>query len=135
MGAAPEDAIELFHGYTYSGHPLACAAGIATQTIFRDEAIFARAAELAPQFQARVFELQKLPIVRDIRGFALLAGIDLEPDETPGARGALALRRFFEAGLVVRMTGDTLILAPALVAEPDQLDRICEVVAQVLASL
>jgi beta-alanine--pyruvate transaminase len=134
-GAAPEGAIELFHGHTYSGHPLACAAGIATQKIFREEAIFARSAGLAAQFQTRVFELQKLPIVRDIRGFALLAGIDLEPGETPGARGALALRRFFEAGLVVRMTADTLILAPALVAEPDQLERICEIVAEVLTSL
>jgi beta-alanine--pyruvate transaminase len=134
-GAAPEGAIELFHGHTYSGHPLACAAGIATQKIFREEEIFARAAGLAAQFQTRVFELQKLPIVRDIRGFALLAGIDLEPGETPGARGALALQRFFEAGLVVRMTADTLILAPALVAEPDQLERICEIVAEVLTSL
>ena len=133
--AAPEGAIEFFHGYTYSAHPLACAAGIATQTIYREEKIFERAAGLAPHFQQRIFELEKLPIVRDIRGSGLLAGIDIEPGETPGARGALALQRFFDAGLVVRMTADTLILAPALIAEPDQLDRICEIVAQVLTSL
>jgi len=132
---AEEGAIEFFHGYTYSGHPLACAAGIAAQKIYRDEQIFELAAGLAPQFQQRIFELRSVPIVSDIRGHGLLAGIDLAPGQTPGARGALALQRFFEAGLVVRMTADTLILAPALVAEPDQLDRICEIVAQVLSSL
>jgi beta-alanine--pyruvate transaminase len=133
--AAPEGAIEFFHGYTYSAHPLACAAGIATQKIYREEGIFERAAGLAPHFQERVFALRKLPVARDIRGYGLLAGIDLEPGEVPGARGALALQRFFAAGLVVRITDDTLILAPALVAEPEQLDRICEITAQVLTSL
>ncbi len=135
VGAAPDGAVELFHGYTYSAHPLACAAALATLKIFRDEAIFERAAEIAPHFQQRVFDLGKLPIVRDVRGLGLLAGIDLEPAGTPGARGALALARFFEEGLVVRVTGDTLILAPALVAEIEQLDRIVEVVDRVLASL
>jgi beta-alanine--pyruvate transaminase len=133
--AAPEGAIELFHGYTYSAHPLACAAGIATQRIYREEDVFARGAALAPRFQERVFALRDLPIVRDVRGFGLLAGIDLEPGSAPGARGAEALRRFYDAGLVVRMTADTLILAPALVAEPEQTDRICEIVAEVLGSL
>ncbi|MAE93049.1 MAG: aspartate aminotransferase family protein [Deltaproteobacteria bacterium] len=133
--SAPDGAIEFFHGYTYSAHPLACAAGMATQKIYRDEAIFERAAQLEPHFQQRVFELQKHEIVRDIRGLGLLAGIELEPGEKAGARGTLALERFFEEGLVVRVSADTLILAPALVAEPDQLDRICEIVSQVLASL
>jgi len=133
--SAPEGAIEFFHGYTYSGHPLACAAGIATQKIFRDEGIIERVEGLATHFQERVFELRKEPIVCGIRGFGLLAGIDLAPGATPGARGALVLQRLFEEGLVVRMTADTLILAPALVAEPDQLDRICEITAQVLGSL
>jgi len=133
--AAPEGAIELFHGYTYSAHPMACAAGIATQAIYRREDVFARGAALAPRFQESVFALRDIGIVRDVRGFGLLAGIDLEPDGGPGARGALALRRFYDAGLVVRMTGDTLILAPALVAEPEQADRICEIVDEVLRSL
>jgi len=135
VGAAPEGAVELFHGYTYSAHPLACAAALATLKIFREESIFERAAEIAPHFQQRVFELDRLPIVRDVRGLGLLAGIDLAPAGTPGARGALALTRFFEEGLVVRVTGDTLILAPALVAEIEQLDRIVEIVDRVLASL
>ena len=135
MDSAPEGAIEFFHGYTYSAHPMACAAGVAAQKIYRDEGIFDRAAELTPHFQERVFELREVPIVRDIRGYGLLAGIDLEPGEAPGARGALALQSFFDAGLVVRITADTLILAPALIAEPEQLDLMCEIVTQVLASI
>ncbi len=135
VNSAPEGAIEFFHGYTYSAHPMACAAGIATQKIYREEGTFGRVPELARHFQERVFDLRKLPIVTDIRGYGLLAGIDLEAGETAGARGALALQRFFAAGLVVRITADTLILAPALVAEPEQLDRIFEIVAQVLTPL
>jgi beta-alanine--pyruvate transaminase len=130
--AAPEDAIEFFHGYTYSAHPLACAAGLATQRIYREEGIFERAAELAPYFQDRVFALRDLPIVEDIRGFGLLAGIDLAPTLTPGERGTLVLRRLFAGGLVVRVTADTVILAPALVAERDHVDRICDTLCEAL---
>ncbi len=134
-GAAPEGAIEFFHGYTYSAHPLACAAGIATQRIHRDEGIFERAAQLAPRFQESVFALRRHALVRDIRGYGLLAGIDLEPDAAPGVRGARAIQRFFDAGLVVRVTGDTLILAPVLVAEPEHLETLFEIVDRVMTSL
>jgi beta-alanine--pyruvate transaminase len=134
-GAADEGAIELFHGYTYSAHPLACAAGLATQRIFREQEIFARAAELAPYFQEQVFALRDLPVIRDIRGYGLLAGIDVEPAAAPGQRGSEMLRRLFEAGLVVRVTSDTLILAPALIAEREHVDHICETVREVLGSL
>jgi beta-alanine--pyruvate transaminase len=134
-GAADEGAIELFHGYTYSAHPLACAAGLATQRIFREQEIFARAAELAPYFQEQVFALRDLPVIRDIRGYGLLAGIDVEPAAAPGQRGSAMLRRLFEAGLVVRVTSDTLILAPALIAEREHVDHICETVREVLGSL
>jgi beta-alanine--pyruvate transaminase len=126
--SADEGSIELFHGYTYSAHPLACAAGIATQTIYRDEKTFERAAKLAPYFLERVFDLRSVPVVRDIRGYGLLAGLDLEPTERWGERGFRMLQRFYASGLVVRVTGDTLILAPALIAERDQIDRICEIV-------
>jgi beta-alanine--pyruvate transaminase len=132
VSSAGEGEIELFHGYTYSAHPLACAAALATQTIFRDERIFERAAELAPYFLERVFDLQDLPVVRDIRGYGLLAGIDLAPGERWGERGFAVLERLFAAGLIVRMTGDTLILAPALIAEREHVDRICEIVREVL---
>jgi beta-alanine--pyruvate transaminase len=133
--SAAEGEIELFHGYTYSAHPLACAAAIATQTIYREERVFERAAALAPYFQERVFELRDVPIVGDIRGYGLLAGLDLAPGGRPGERGFATLQRLFAAGLVVRVTGDTLILAPALVAEREHVDDICEIVRSVLSSL
>jgi beta-alanine--pyruvate transaminase len=133
--AASEGEIELFHGYTYSAHPLACAAGIATQRIYRDEGTFERAAALAPHFQERVFSLRELPVVSDIRGYGLLAGIDLAPAEVWGERGFAALQALFASGLVVRVTGDTLILAPALIAEHEHVDQIGEIVARVLKTL
>ncbi len=133
--SAPDGEIELFHGYTYSAHPLACAAGIATQKLYREEGTFERAAALAPHFQERVFALRDLPVVADIRGFGLLAGIDLAPTGRSGERGFATLQRLFAAGLVVRVTGDTVILAPALVAEPEHIDRICEILQQELSSL
>jgi beta-alanine--pyruvate transaminase len=130
--AAAEDAIEFFHGYTYSAHPLACAAGLAAQRIYREEGIFERAAQLAPYFQDRVFALRDLPIALDIRGFGLLAGIDLAPTATPGERGTRVLQRLFAGGLVLRVTVDTVILAPALVAERDHVDRICDTLRDAL---
>jgi len=111
---------------------LACAAGLAAQRIYREEGIFERAAELAPYFQDRVFALRDLPIVEDIRGFGLLAGIDLAPTLTPGERGTRVLRRLFAGGLVVRVTADTVILAPALVAERDHVDHICDTLCEAL---
>jgi beta-alanine--pyruvate transaminase len=134
-GSSPESGIEFFHGYTYSGHPLACAAGIATQTIFREEGIFERSAELAPYFLERVFGLREIPVIRDIRGFGLLAGIDLEPGQGFGQRGYAALQRLYAAGLLVRVTADSVILAPALIAEREHIDRICDTLREVLSTL
>jgi beta-alanine--pyruvate transaminase len=133
--SAPEGEIELFHGYTYSAHPVACAAAIATQTIFRDERTFEQAAALAPYFLEQVFALRDLPVVRDIRGYGLLAGLDMEPGEHWGERGFSVLQRLFAAGLVVRITGDTLILAPALIAERGHIDKICEIVKNTLRTV
>jgi beta-alanine--pyruvate transaminase len=133
--ASPEDAIEFFHGYTFSAHPLACAAGLATQRIFREEGVFERGERLSPYFQERVFALRDLPIVTDIRGFGLLAGIDLAPGSAVGERGTAVLRRLFAGGLVVRVTADTVILAPALVAEREHVDRICDTLRQALEGL
>ncbi len=133
--AAPDGAIEFFHGYTYSAHPLACAAGLATQRIYREEGIFQRAADLAPYFLERVFDLQDRPAVEDIRGYGLLAGIDLAPGERPGDTGTTVLQRLFASGLVVRVTNDTLILAPALVAEREDIDRIADILRQTLTGL
>ncbi len=134
-GSAPEGGIEFFHGYTYSAHPLACAAGIATQKIFREEGIFERAAGLAPYFLERVFDLRRSPIVRDIRGHGLLAGVELAPGDAFGQRGYAALQRIHAAGVVVRVTADTVILAPALIAEREHVDRICDTLGDVLSAL
>ena len=134
-GSAPEGGIEFFHGYTYSAHPLACAAGIATQTIFREEGIFERSAELAPYFQESVFDLREIPLIRDIRGFGLLAGIELAPGDSFGQRGYAALQRLYAAGLLTRVTADTVILAPALIAEREHIDRICDTLRSVLSTL
>jgi beta-alanine--pyruvate transaminase len=133
--AAPEEAIEFFHGYTYSGHPMACAAGLAAQRIYREEGIFERAAALSPHFLERVFALRDLPLVADIRGHGLLAGIDLAPTERFGERGTAVLRRLYAGGLVVRVTGDTVILAPPLVAERQHVDEIADRLRSTLASL
>jgi beta-alanine--pyruvate transaminase len=133
--AAPENGIEFFHGYTYSAHPLACAAGIATQRIFREEGIFERSEKLAPYFLERVFDLKNLSVIRDIRGFGLLAGLDLAPGESFGQRGYAALQGLFAAGLLVRVTVDSVILAPALVAEREHIDRICDTLRDVLSNL
>jgi len=124
VAAAPEEAIEFFHGYTYSGHPAACAAGIVVQEIYRREDVFARGRALAPYFLERLFALKDVPVVTDVRGYGLMGGIDLAPDGTPGHRGLVATKAFFEAGLHVKFTGDSGIVAPPLIAERDHVDEI-----------
>ncbi|TVR98031.1 MAG: aspartate aminotransferase family protein [Rhodospirillales bacterium] len=135
MAGAPEGGIELFHGYTFSAHPAACAAGLATLDIFEREGLIARAAERAPGFQARMFDLKDLPVITDIRGYGMLAAFDLAPAGQPGARGMVALKRLFEAGLLIKWTGDTGIVSPPLIATEEHLDRIAGVLRQVLATL
>ena len=133
--AAAEDAIEFFHGYTYSGHPAACAAGIATLDIYDREGLFARAAELAPYFQDRIHALKDVPAITDIRGIGLMAGIDLAPDARgPGVRGQEAQARLFHHGLHVKFTGDAAIVAPPFIAEKEHVDEICEKLRDVIAA-
>jgi beta-alanine--pyruvate transaminase len=128
------NSVELFHGYTYSGHPVACAAALAALDVYRDEKLFERGKRLSGKFQDLVFGLNDLNIVRDIRGYGLLVGIDLEPGEVPGDRGYDLMQRCFEAGLVLRTSGDTLVLAPALVAKESQLEEMIAIVRQSLSS-
>lgn len=132
---APPEAIELFHGYTFSAHPAACAAALATLDIYASEDLFARAARLSAGFLDRMFSLADIPIVTDIRGYGMLAAFDLAPASTPGARGFSALKRLFEAGLLIKWTGDTGIVAPALVASDDELDEIEDKLRRVLATI
>jgi len=132
VDAAPEEAIEFFHGYTYSGHPAACAAGIVTQEIYEREGVFARGRETAPYFQERLFALKDVPVVTDVRGYGMMGGIDVAPDGTPGHRGMDVTKRFFAAGLHVKFTGDSGIIAPPLVAERAHIDEIFDKAEEVL---
>ncbi|GLS46494.1 aspartate aminotransferase family protein [Methylobacterium brachythecii] len=124
----PERAIELFHGYTYSGHPLACAAGLATLDLYRDEGLFERARTLEPVFAEAVMSLREEPNVLDIRTIGLAAGIDLAPSaDAPGARGYDAMVHAFNVNdLVIRISGDTLSLCPALIVSEDQIGELVE---------
>ncbi len=135
MGASPEDAIELFHGYTYSGHPGACAAGLATLDIYERENLFERGAELAPYFQDAIFSLQDLPQVMDIRGYGMMAGIDVKPAAAPGTRGPAVQKALYKAGLHVKFTGDAGIVAPPLVSEKDHIDRMISLLRQEISKI
>jgi beta-alanine--pyruvate transaminase len=132
----PEDAIELYHGYTYSGHPLAAAAAVATLDLFEQEGLFQRAAELAPYLEDAVHSLAGLPLVIDIRNFGLVAAIELEPIAgKPTARAFEAFRRCYEKNVLVRTTGDTIALSPALIIEKRQIDQLVETLGDVLKTL
>jgi beta-alanine--pyruvate transaminase len=133
----PAHGIELFHGHTCSAHPLACAAGLATLNIYRDEALFARARALEPVLEEAVHALRGRPFVADIRNVGLAAGIDLEPDlSEPGRRGyEVMTRAFTEENLVVRVAGDTIALAPALIASEAEIGRMVDSLAAILRRL
>ena len=133
----PEHVAELFHGYTYSAHPLACAAALATLDLYRDESLFARARTLEPRFAAAAMGLKGLPNVLDIRTVGLTAGIDLaaRPD-APGRRGYDAMVAAFNAeNLVIRVTGDTIALTPPLIVSEEEIAEIFEKVARVIRSV
>ncbi|WP_188946062.1 aminotransferase class III-fold pyridoxal phosphate-dependent enzyme, partial [Polymorphobacter multimanifer] len=133
-GDAP--GIELFHGYTYSAHPLACAASIATLDVYRDEGLFARAAALAPAWEAALHSLAGHAHVTDIRTLGLVAGIELAPRPgSPGVRGQLLFRHLFDKGLLARATGDIIALSPPLIISEDEIGAMVEHVARGLALL
>ena len=135
MGAAQEGAIEFFHGYTYSGHPAACAAGLATLDIYRDEGLFERARALAPHFQEAMFSLRDAPHVTDIRGYGMLAAFDIASDGVPGHRGHVLQKKLFDNGLNLKTTGDCALLAPPLIAEREHVDVIVDILRKTLSSL
>jgi beta-alanine--pyruvate transaminase len=132
----PPGMVELFHGYTYSGHPLACAAAIATLEIYAEEGLFARAADLASYWEDAVHSLKGRPHVVDLRNIGLVGAVELEPrDGEPGARAFDAFVRCFESGLLVRQTGDILALSPPLIIEKAQIDEIFTILGDVLQGL
>ena len=119
--------MDMFHGYTYSGHPAACAAGIATQQIFEKENLYEKSAALAPYFAKAIHSLEDLDIVTDIRSYGLMAGIDVQPDaKGAGIRGGKMQRRLFKEGLHVKFTGDAAIIAPAFVYEESDIDHLVD---------
>src|SRR5690606_23404486 len=134
--SGPPQAIEFFHGYTYSGHPLACAAGIATQEAYREDDLFARAASIAPHFESAIHSLKGTRHVIDCRNLGLMGAIELEPrDGAPGARGFETFLKCYEKGVLIRVTGDIIALAPALIAQTEEIDRLTSTVAEVLATV
>ena len=135
VNAAPDRAVELYHGYTYSGCPVAVAASLATLEIYRKEDLFNRAAELSPYFLDAIFSMRDIPLVTDIRGYGLFATVDIEAGEAPGARGYQMLQRLYENGLIVKLTGDALLIAPPLIAERAHIDEMCDKMRKVLATL
>jgi len=134
--AGPPAAIEIFHGYTYSAHPLACAAGLATLQLYKDEDLFARAAKMAPVFEDALHSLKGARHVVDIRNQGLVGGIELTP--RPGAHGARGFETYlkcYEKNVLIRSTGDVMAVAPALIVEEKQIDQIVSTLREVLSAL
>jgi beta-alanine--pyruvate transaminase len=133
----PEHVIELFHGYTYSAHPLACAAGLATLDLYRDEKLFERAKKLEPVWYETALRLKGLPNVVDIRTCGLTVGVDLAPRaEGPGRRGMEALdRAFHEHDLTMRSVGDTLAMSPPLIVSEAQIGELFEKLGKVIKAV
>lgn len=132
----PEHMIELFHGYTYSGNPIASAAGIATLETYREEGLFARSAELAPYWEAALHGLKGLPHVIDIRNMGLIGAVELEPIAgQPTKRAFEAFLRAYDKGILIRTTGDIIALSPPLIISRDEIDRLIGTLAEVLRGL
>jgi len=132
----PENAIELFHGYTYSGHPVACAAALATLETYQEEKLFERTKELAPYWERALHALKGLPHVVDIRNIGLIGAIELEPIAgKPTTRAFEAFLKCFERGLLVRTTGDIIALSPPLIISNEQIDEIFVTISGVIKEL
>ena len=130
--SAPEDSIEFFHGYTYSGHPAACAAGLAAQKIYDDEGLFDRVPEMEGYFLDAIWSLEDHPLVSDLRGIGLMAGIEVHHDGVPGRRGQALQKALFWNGCHIKFTGDTAIVAPPFIAERSHIDEIVDKVRKTL---
>lgn len=132
----PEGAIELAHGYTYSGHPLACAAGLATLEVYQQEGLFQRAHDLSSYWEDAVHSLKGLPHVIDTRNLGLVAGIELESIAgKPAARAFECFLRCYDRGLLIRTTGDIIALSPPLIIEKHHIDEMFGMLAEVIREL
>ncbi len=129
----PEYLIELFHGYTYSGNPVASAAGLATLDVYAEEELFARAKSIAPYWEDLIHSLQGLPNIIDIRNEGFVGAVELEPfPGAPGKRGFDTFVEAFNHGMLVRVTGDIIAMSPPLIAEKPHLDEIIGILEKVL---
>ncbi len=134
MHGGPENAIELFHGYTYSGHPVACAASLAALDIYQKEGLFTRIQEVAEHWENAAHSLRGLPYVVDIRNIGLMAAIELEPiPGKPGTRGYETFLRCYEKGALVRVAGDTIALSPPLIIEKHHINQLFSTLAEALS--
>ena len=122
--AAPEGAIELFHGYTYSGIPVAVAAALAVQDIFEKENIFKKVKNISPYFQEKLHTLKDLECIESIRGYGLLGGIDIKMKDKPGKAGFQVYKACYENGVNFKATADALVLAPPFISEEKHIDEI-----------
>jgi beta-alanine--pyruvate transaminase len=131
--AGPEHVIELFHGYTYSGNPIASAAGLATLETYREEGLFERAAEIAPYWEEALHSLKGLPHVIDIRNMGLIGAVELEPIAgEPTKRAFAAFVAAFEKGIMIRTTGDIIAMSPPLIIEKAHIDELVGKLSEVL---
>ncbi len=129
----PENSIEFFHGYTYSAHPVACAAALATLDIYEREGLLTRAAALSPEWQETLHSIRGAPNVIDIRNYGLIGAVELEPRAgKPGARAFEVFQKCFEKGVLIRVTGDIVALSPPLIIESRQISRIVETLAEAI---
>lgn len=132
----PEHMIELFHGYTYSAHPVACAAALGTLDTYEDEGLLTRAAELAPYWETALHTLKGMPHVIDVRNIGLIGAIELEPlPGEPTKRAFTAFLDAYENGLLIRTTGDIIALSPPLIVSKEEIDEIVATLAMVLNRL
>lgn len=133
MAAAAERTVEFPHGYTYSAHPLACAAAIATLDLYAEEGLFERAANLAPRFEEKAHALRSVKHVKDIRNLGLVAGIELESrPAAAGQRGFDVFLKCWEKGVLVRFTGDIIAVSPPLIISEGEIDRLFSIIAEAI---
>jgi beta-alanine--pyruvate transaminase len=132
----PEHVIEFFHGYTYSGHPLACAASLGTLDTYADEGLLGRARELEGYFADALHSLKDLPHVIDVRNIGLVGGVELQPvPGTPGKRAFDVFLECWQQGVLVRFTGDTIAMSPPLIIERHHIDQLVGTLGDALRKL
>jgi len=132
----PPETIEFFHGYTYSGHPVACAAALATLDVYTREGLLTRVATLEDYWADAVHGLRDAPYVTDIRNLGLMGAIDLQPrPDAPGTRAYAAMVEALKQGLLFRITGDTIALSPPLIISEAEIDQLFATLRRVLEGL